>query len=350
MARARQAMTRRLTGPLAAAALALTLLPGAASATSPAWRKADDGAAITAERWLDGRTFDATVKSPALNTSVQVRVIVPNGWSKRRRQTWPVLYAYHGGNDTYVSWTRSTDIERQAAGWRTMVVMPEGGENGSYSDWYNYGRGGAPQWETFHTREVIQLMERNYHAGTSRAAMGISSGAEGAITYAARHPGLFKYAASYSGILHLTYPGVPSMIMAETLVYGGGKTDPFAIWGVPGTPAGDANWRAHDPYYLAQNLRGTGLYVSAGTTGNPGPLDPKNMTLIQAIEGRLVAGTAESTVGATTVSFVNRLRQLHIPVTTHIYGDGWHQWAYWIVEYHRAWPRIMKAIGAEQAA
>ena len=48
--------------------------------------------------------------------------------------------------------------------------MPEGA-NGSYTDWYNYGKGGVPKWETFHTKEVIQLMERNYHAGTARAVM-----------------------------------------------------------------------------------------------------------------------------------------------------------------------------------
>lgn len=347
MPRGQRALIRRITGALGAAVLSVSLVPGVASAAAKPVA-ADDGATITAEHWLDRSTFDVTVKSPALHQSVPVRVIVPKGWSKTGRRAWPVLYTYHGGNDTYISWTRSTAIEKQAAGWNAMIVMPDGGENGSYTDWYNYGRGGTPKWETFHTSEVIQLMERNYHAGTSRAVMGISSGAQGAITYAARHPGLFKYAASYSGILHPTSPGIPAVIMFEGLIYGIGKTDPFAIWGVPGRADADANWRAHDPYYLAQNLRGTGLYVSAGTTGNAGPLDPKNMTWDQALKARLVAGTAEQIVGATSTSFVQRLHQLAIPVTTDLYGDGWHQWAYWNVEYHKAWPLIMKAIGAKR--
>jgi S-formylglutathione hydrolase FrmB len=220
--------------------------------------------------------------------------------------------------------------------------------NGSYSDWYNYGHYGTPRWETFHTKEVIQLMERNYRAGSSRAAMGISSGAEGAITYAARHPGMFKFAASYSGILHLTQPGIPAILMGEDVLYSGGGYDPFRIWGIPGTKQGDAVWRAHDPYYLAQNLRGTSLYISAGTTGNPGPYDPKNLPPAEELRDRMIAGTSEQLVGSTTVSFLKRLRQLKISATTDIYGDGWHQWAYWINEYHKAWPLIMKAIGAKQ--
>jgi S-formylglutathione hydrolase FrmB len=339
---------RRLGTILAAAVLgAGVVLPVTSpAAAAAATVKADDGATITAQKQVGSRMFDVTVKSPALGKSVQVRVIVPTGWSAAAKRTWPVVYSYHGGADGYLSWTRSTDIAAVAGHYGAMVVMPEGGVNGSYTDWYNYGKGGTPRWETFHTKEVLQLMERNYHAGTARAAMGISSGGQGAITYAARHKGLFRYAASYSGVVHLTYPGVPAVLMFNGIVFGPGD-DPFRIWGVPG--ADDANWKAHDPYLLAANLRGTGLYLSAGTTGNPGPLDPPFVGL-DFVKARIVAGVSESVAGATTVSLAARLKQLKIPVTTHIYGDGWHQWGYWTLEMHTSWPLIMKAIGAPKVA
>jgi S-formylglutathione hydrolase FrmB len=337
--------TRRLAGVLAAAAVLISLVPGVATAKGPTLRTADDGAAIVSEKWLDQRTFDVTVKSPALHTTAPIRVIVPKGWSKTAKRTYPVVYAFHGGRNHYTSWFTDSDLAKTAAAFDTMVVMPEGGWNGSYANWFNHGHGGTPEWETFHIQEVIQLMERDYRAGTDRAAMGISSGAEGAMTYAVRHPGLFKYVASFSGILHLTQPGIPAVVMALGLL--DGSYDPFAIWGYP--KADLANWQAHDPYVLAQRLRGTGLYVSAGTTGNPGPLDPKNLSLKDLLYYRVVAGFTEQMVGSASTSFAVRLRRLGIPVTTDLYGDGWHSWAYWNVEYKKAWPLVMKAIGAKRS-
>lgn len=337
----------RLAGGLLGTSLVMAGGLAAPADAAGGLRKADTGASIVAQKRVDARTFDVSVKSPSLRQTVSVRVITPKGWSRTSGRTWPVLYAYHGGADHYESWTRSTDIEQVASGWDAMVVLPEGGLDGSYTDWFNYGKGGSPKWETFHTREVVQLMERNFRAGTNRAAMGISSGGQGAVTYAARHKGLFKYAASFSGIVHLTQPGIPAVLMALGYAFGPKGDDPFRIWG---PPTGDmANWKAHDPYVLAKNLRGVGLYLSSGTTGEPGPLDPpfKDWDYVKM---RLAGGVSEQTAGATNVSLAARLKQLKIPVTTHIYGNGWHQWAYWQVEMHTAWPLMMRSIGAHKTA
>ncbi|MFD0534300.1 alpha/beta hydrolase [Actinomadura luteofluorescens] len=137
--------------------------------------RADDGARITAEKKIASREVDVAIDSPALGRAVKTRILLPKNWTRNATATWPVLYAYHGGQDDYTSWTRNTDIEAWAAKYNVIVVMPEG-DNGSYTDWYNYGKGGTPRWETFHTAEVRQLMERNYHAGALRAVIGNSSG------------------------------------------------------------------------------------------------------------------------------------------------------------------------------
>ncbi|NEA21407.1 alpha/beta hydrolase [Actinomadura bangladeshensis] len=298
--------------------------------------RADDGARITAEKKIASREVDITIDSPALGKSVKARLLLPANWKRDSAATWPVLYAFHGGQDDYTSWTRNTDIEAWAAKYNVIVVMPEG-DNGSYTDWYNYGKGGTPKWETFHTAEVRQLLERNYHAGALRAVIGNSSGGAGAMAYAARHPGMFKYAASLSGILSMRSIGMPAMLMFTNA---GNGQDPFAIWGIPW--ADDANWQAHDPATLAPKLRGTGLFFSAGTTGRPGPGDPD-------VAPWDIGLLSEIAVGANNKDFQKRLDELKIPYTAHIYGDGRHNWPAWVRESKFIWPTLMKSIGARQA-
>jgi S-formylglutathione hydrolase FrmB len=306
---------------------------GAGRALAAAPAAADDGARVTGEQWLSGGEVDLTVSSPALGTTAPVRVLLPRGWSRSATRAWPVVYAYHGGRDTYVSWTRSTDIEQLAADYGVMVVMPDTGYAGWFTDWRNYGAFGPPKWETFHTRELTQLMERDYHAGTARAAMGISSSGYGAVKYAARHPGMFRYAVSLSGILHLTQTGIPPLVLLEA----GERHDPLRIWGDP--ILNHANWEANDPYVQAAHLRGTGMYIASGLTGRPGPYD-------HPAPGSDGIEAQEILCGSTTVSFVKRLKRLGIPATTHIYKDGYHDWTTWQPELHRAWPLMMGAVGA----
>ncbi|WP_051468564.1 alpha/beta hydrolase [Actinomadura oligospora] len=299
------------------------------------WAAADDGAVVTRAKWSGKYQVDLSVKSPALGTSRYVRVLVPRGWKAKTTQTWPTLYALHGGNDTYVSWTRSTDIATVARQWNTIVVMPEG-SNGSYTDWYNGGRGGTPRWETFHTAEVRQLVERNLHAGTTRAIMGISSGAQGAVTYAARHPGMYRYAASYSGVLSMLSPGIPALLLYINMRPG---TNPMDIWGDPFTAR--ANWAAHDPATLAKKLRGTKLFVSSGN-GKEGPLDKPGKSPWD------IGYLSESQVLRATGDFVTAAKAADVPVKTDFYGAGSHSWPYWKAEMHKTWPEIMASIGAKK--
>jgi S-formylglutathione hydrolase FrmB len=301
---------------------------------------ADTGATIIAENWLDLRTADLTVNSPALAQTVTVRLIVPPRWTRGADRTWPVLYALHGGADNYTSWTRETDIEQLSSQWDVMVVTPECGSDGSFTDWWNGGLGGPPKWETFHVSEVRQLIERNYGAGRRRAVMGLSSGGEGAMMYSGRYPGMFRYAASYSGLLYQTMSGIPALLL--NLFKDENINPPTRVWGDPVLDA--ANWRAHDPYWLVPRLRGTGLYVSSGN-GQPGPLDDLSQLDPQTLSA---AEYAEALVGKATESFVTRLQMLGVPGTIRLYGNGLHRWPYWLREMHISWPLMMNAIGARQ--
>ena len=166
--------------------------------------------------------------------------------------------------------------------------------------------------------------------------MGVSAGGMGSLTYAARHKGLFRYAASLSGILHLTGPGMPEMALATNALE---LRDPLAIYGLPGSDA--ANWRAHDPYVLAPRLRGVGVFFSAGTTGRPGPGDPKVGPVDVGLFG-------ERVVGQTNQEFRKRLKKLGVPHTARLYGDGRHNWPAWRRISKQLWPELMRSIGARR--
>ena len=321
---------RPLVALLAVVVLALVL--GSSLPAPVPGARADDGARIVAVETIDRRTVDLTVDSPALGRTGKARLLLPDRFAAEPARRWPLLYLLHGCCDSYVSWTRSTDVEQLTEDAGVLVVMPEAGTAGFYSDWYNGGHGGPPRWETFHLVELRQLLERNYRAGGRRAVAGLSMGGLGATAYAARHPGMFRAVASFSGILD-TWPDDTSLVLGLLRSFG---DDPLALWGDPDRQA--AVWRDHDPAELASGLRGTALFVGFGD-GRPGPFD-----------GPDAAGTSQSMLEARLHAqnerFAARLRALRIPARVDDYGPGIHDWPYWQRELHRAWPTLLRSLGA----
>jgi S-formylglutathione hydrolase FrmB len=292
-----------------------------------------DGATVVAEHWFDSREVDLTVHSPANNRDYPVRLLVPTGWSRTATRTWPVLYLLHGGNDDYTSWTRETDIEAFSATNQVLIVMPEAGRDALYTDWYNTAGGpNAGLWETFQLTELWSVLQSGYRAGDTRSVAGISSGGYGAVSYAARHPGMFKYAASYSGVMNLFDP-ILQLIILQTAADNG--DDPNAIWGSPTAQA--ANWHLHNPLDQAKGLRGTGVYLSSGTTGLPGDLDPNGFWSLEQF--------GEAVIGASNYAMMGLLFISFIPVTTDLYLNGTHSWPYWQRELHASWPKLMASLG-----
>jgi diacylglycerol O-acyltransferase / trehalose O-mycolyltransferase len=204
---------RVVTAVVVAALLTVSGLVGTASAANhsthgSARATERDGAYVVSEKRIGSRIVDLTVQSPALGRTATVRLITPRGWDQRRHgQRWPVLYLLHGCCDTPDSWTRETDVEEIPALRNVLVVTPEGGAVGWYSNWWNHGTGGPPAWETFHLTEVRRLLERGYGAGKRRVVAGLSMGGAGAMTYAAHHRRMFRAAASYSGVVRTVLSG-----------------------------------------------------------------------------------------------------------------------------------------------
>jgi len=334
--------SRRRAAAALAALAAAPLLPTPAEARSrPADRAHDtaaghargtatDQARITAADRVGERVLDLTIHSPALGRDGHARVLLPRGYDRRPHHRWPVLYLLHGCCDPgpgWEAWTLNTDVEGLTASVPALVVSPEGGPSGFYSNWWNGGFFGPPAWETFHLAELRPLLERALRGNGRRAIAGLSMGGFGALSYAARHPRLFRAAASFSGVVHpLRNPGGVQGIVKQ---YG---ADPTALWGDP--TAQSALWAAHDPYTQLTRLpRGYPVYVSCGD-GTPGPLDPADRPVDPTEQG----------LGLMAQDYVRRARAHGLALTARLYGPGTHTWPYWERELDRALPLLTTAL------
>jgi diacylglycerol O-acyltransferase / trehalose O-mycolyltransferase len=283
-------------------------------------RTAPAPTAVLHERMVAPRQLDLTVRSAALGRTAQVRLLTPVGWKRSAKRRWPVLYLLHGCCDTYESWTRSTDVEELPALRDVLVVMPEGGDIGFYSNWRD-----GPRWQDFRLRELPRILD-GYGAGPRRAIAGLSMGGLGAMDYAALRPRMFRAAASFSGALH---PLRAPRFWLE--LFSGNTRDPKDVWG---DPEDDRDvWRRHDPTARLPALAGIPLFVSAGD-GRPGPFE----------HGRGNRDPVEAEVGAETRAFVRRAHTLGVPVRADLYGAGVHDWPYWQRELHRALPLLLDAV------
>lgn len=263
-----------------------------------------------------------SVPSAALGRTAPVRLILPSSFATQPNRTYPVLYLLHGAHDDYTSWTRETDIEAFTQGRELIVAMPDAGPTGIPTAWRN-----GPDYETFQLEEVPALLRRDYRASGMRAVAGVSTGGYGAMAHAARHPGMFGAAASYSGILDTTAPGVPPIMDA---IVARENLTPASLWGHPILNL--LTWRDFNPRARAQGLRGTALYVSNGSGVGGGGGDP-------------LPGVLESALWPSAHLFTNALAVLGISVTTHLYSGGGHDWAYWKPEFAASWPMLARALG-----
>ena len=303
------AISRR-TVTKAATATGLAALFGAAAGTARAATQ------------VGARTFDVSVGSAALGRSAPLRLILPSGFESETGRTYPVLYLLHGAHDDYTSWTRETDIEAFTEGRDLIVAMPDGGPTGIPTTWKS-----GPDYETFQLTEVPAMLARDYRASRVRAVAGVSTGGYGAMAHAARHPGAFAAAASYSGILDTTAPGVPTLVDA---IVARENLSPSSLWGNPILNV--LTWRDFNPRARAEGLRGTPLYVSSGSgvVGGTGDWLPEAL---------------ESALWPSAHSFTSTLDRLGIAVTTHFYSGGGHSWAYWKPEFAASWPMLAGALG-----
>ena len=272
---------------------------------------------LRAAQQLSPRLQELRVYSPALARETSLRVLLPEGFEDRpqhARRRLPVLWLLHGGFGSYLDWTEQGDAEAITEGLDLVVVMPDGGPGGWYTDWRTLETSqGLQRWETYHVRELVPFIHARYRTRTDRSGNGIaglSMGGFGALHHAARHPDVFGFAAAFSGAVDNQNPGVQAVIMASPLIMGGLLGDVF------GDPVlHETYWRANNPVDLAANLAHVVVELRTGN-GQPGGVHG----------GGPDAG--EEVVAQTNATLSERLDALGIP---HLHEEhpGVHTWPYW---------------------
>jgi S-formylglutathione hydrolase FrmB len=294
------------------AALAALCLAGTAAA---------DPAHIVSEQSVDdGHGIELTISTPAFSTPAKVRVYLPAGYDAQPERRWPVTYYVHGAQgDQTRFWPWYGALIKD---FPSIVVAPDGGWLGWYSDWYNGGAGGAPMYETYMIRQLIPLIDQRFRTfGTraERALIGESMGGYGVMTLATRNPDAWATAVSLSGAVDNSSPPVTGLISASSTAQEGGQQQqlaaPFGVYGDPATQK--IRWRGHNPVDLASNLRDVVLQVRS-FDGAPNPLieggDPSS----------IVGCSEENEVHRDTVNFHEALLAADVPHFYLDYGPGCH--------------------------
>lgn len=269
-------MNKRTTGMLAAAA-GIVMVTSMPAIISPAWaQSASTQPSFVSEVRLSPRLREITLRAPVLATQARglipanpagqtkVRVLVPEGYDPKGSTRYPVLYLYHGGGGNQTEWTTPESkgkAEELTKGLPLIVVMPEGGLAGGYSDWYNDGAFGTPRWKTYHLDQLIPWIDAHFLTiadRTGRATAGLSMGG-GGLRYAALRPDLIGATAAFSGDIDIMQPasdwngmGAP----VSRLIWGDRKTQ-------------EVRWRGANGPDLAQNLSNTDVAIYTGDTGRP---------------------------------------------------------------------------------
>jgi diacylglycerol O-acyltransferase/trehalose O-mycolyltransferase len=280
------------------------------------------------------RCFDVQVPVPpgVHITDDHVRVLLPASYGSGRR--YPVLYLLHDAPGTYKSWTAFGDALALTRGLELIVIMPDAGggtdEAGWYSDWID----GSRQWETYHIDVMMPYLESHLDVlgDGHRAVAGASMGGFGAMSYSARHPGLFATAAGTSGavdFLHLGQASALYVYLGHPLA--GTPNDP--IWGNPLTNY--AEWQAHDPGTHVAGLAGMKIFLACGNGTYGGAHEDLAAPELYGVE---------TLIRAMNDHFAQTLEANGVEHKTFFYGPGFHNFPYYRESLAWALPQMMAAI------
>ncbi|NLV80213.1 MAG: esterase [Rhodococcus sp.] len=298
------------------------------------------GAAVTRVDWLTDRRVALWIQSPSMGVPIQVQLLLARDWNRAPDARFPAVFMLDGlrARDDENGWTLETDAEQFFADKNVNVVLPVGGQSSFYSDWVDQNNGQNYKWETFLTQELPPILEGQWRTTDTRGVVGLSMGGTAAMFLAARNEGFFDFAASLSGILTTTTLGMPEAIRYAMNDAGGFDVD--AMWGPPGSN----EWESHDPYLLADRLRGVSLYVSSGS-GSTGPYDQPSG--IPGVSTNYAGMGLEILSRLTSQAFATKLNKLGIPAQIVYRPSGTHSWPYWEFELHQLWPQLANTLGVE---
>lgn len=317
------------------AAFALSL-PGQLRAEAPNF-VSGNGITVSQSAFYGGskRTIVVNISTPLISKKAitggenMVWITLPASYFTKPSKRYPVLYLLHGAGNCWSGfwYTVSGKVESYTADLDLIIVMPEGGHVGMYTDWVNQWAG-AQKWETFHIKSLIPWIDSNLRTNPGkkgRAIAGFSMGGFGALHYGFRHPDMFSFVGSMSGNADIQHP-LAELTKNMSILYG------FPPNGAFGPDIGK-NWTAHNPVKNAAKFRGVTLALYAGS--GVSDLDILERTLSQA-----------------TGKMHKALNANGIPNTLWMYGrpggstgcDGGHNMGCWNMALKDMLPKMMKEL------
>ena len=322
----------------APAARATGTTTGAATSGKPVNTTPPRGVRLDKVEWKSANRVALWVQSPAMEQAIQVQLLLPASWNAEPDRAYPSLLLLDGlrARDDASGWTLETRISQFFDAKQAVVVLPVGGQSSFYTDWEKDAKGHSYQWETFLTEELPPLLARDWRVDDRTGVAGLSMGGTAAMMLAERHPDVYRFAGSFSGFLDTTSFGMPEAIKIAMQDAGGYTAED--MWG----PAGSERWTEQDPKLHVSELRGTSLYVSAGS-GNTGPWDQPSG--LPGIPANFPGYGLELLSRMTSQTFVNKAREAGVSVTANFRPSGTHTWPYWQFEMTQAWPQYAAAVG-----
>jgi enterochelin esterase-like enzyme len=185
--------------------------PGPASLAVPAVRPAvgaRDCAPVTTTPTPPPASLPGHVDSLTLGGHT-VLVDVPGAYAVLPATRFPVVYFLHGSPGAAADWLGSgsglpTILDHLDANGQLMpviAVFPDGqGVTGDGSWWGDTALG--DRVESWLTDQLVPAVDTRYRTmgARYRGIAGVSAGGFGAVNIAIRHPGMFDWTASYSGV------------------------------------------------------------------------------------------------------------------------------------------------------
>jgi S-formylglutathione hydrolase FrmB len=298
------------------------------------------GITVHAARFITSRTVEADISSPyvssfAVNGPHRIRVTLPSFYAQNPNARYPALYLLHGGaGGNSAQWTTGGGAaEGISAGKPVIIVMPDGGKVGWFTNWVDQSRG-AQRWADFYLTQVIPWVDANFRtvaAKNGRAIAGLSMGGYGAMRLAQDRPDLFASVASFSGAVDLGDLGTRTVITEQAVQH---LLPAFGPFGSPFWPS-DTVWNAQDPMRRAPKLAGLQVLLYAGAGIND-------------------TDVLERTMGQSADRFAKVLAANGIPHFWWMYGrpgpnapfgcDGGHNFSCWNFALADALPRMLTVL------
>jgi S-formylglutathione hydrolase FrmB len=246
----------------------------AALAAVGLWRPAPALAAVDGfglhitEHAAFGRMHYYRFSTSNMSWNPAVNVLLPDDYFATTARRYPVLYLLHGGAQDFRKFDLEDDIRGLTAGKPLIVVMPDGGTAGWYSNPVS-SYAGPRNYESFHIAQLLPWIEANFRTWAEydgRAVSGFSMGGFGALKYTAKYYGHFASVSSHSGPASLRRDG-------GAVVHWANGTAAFAELNggtIYGSPFWDqARVTADNPVERLESYRNKRIFLVTGLDNDP---------------------------------------------------------------------------------